>query len=126
MITYLNEADPDKPFFSYLSFQAIHFPVQVGSEYRDRYGRFDEGLGRAMRARRLERAIALGLVPEGTVLAPLPASSRNWTDLSEDEQAYWARAMQVNAGMLGPQMNRSAGCSPIWRQAGNSTTRWLL
>ena len=31
MITYLDEADPDKPFFSYLSFQAIHFPVQVGS-----------------------------------------------------------------------------------------------
>ena len=100
MITYLDEADPDKPFFSYLSFQAIHFPLQVGSEYRDRYaGRFDEGW-EAMRAERLERAIALGLVPEGTALAPLPASSRNWTDLSEDEQAYWARSMQVNAGML--------------------------
>lgn len=100
MITYLDEADPDKPFFSYLSFQAIHFPIQVGSEYRDRYeGHFDEGW-EAMRAERLERAIALGLVPEGTVLAPLPVSSRNWTDLSEDEQAYWARSMQVNAGML--------------------------
>ena len=100
MITYLDEADPDKPFFSYLSFQAIHFPVQVGSEYRDRYaGRFDQGW-EAMRAERLERAIALGLVPAGTALAPLPASSRDWTDLSEDEQAYWARSMQVNAGML--------------------------
>ena len=100
MITYLDEADPDKPFFSYLSFQAIHFPVQVGAEYRDRYaGRFDQGW-EAMRAERLERAIALGLVPAGTALAPLPPSSRNWTDLSEDEQAYWARSMQVNAGML--------------------------
>ncbi len=100
MIDYLNEADPQKPFFSSLSFQAIHFPIQVAPEYRDRYDRrFDEGW-EAMRAERLERAIALGLVPEGTELAPLPASSRDWDNLSAEEQAYWARSMQVNAGML--------------------------
>jgi len=100
MIDYLDEADSGKPFFGFVSFQAIHFPIQVAPEYRDRYaGRFDMGW-EAMRAERLERAIDLGLVPEGTELAPLPASSRDWETLSVTEQAYWARAMQVNAGML--------------------------
>ena len=100
MIDYLDEADPQKPFFSFLSFQAIHMPIQVAPEYRDRYaGRFGKGW-EAMRAERLERAIKLGLVPAGTKLAPLPASSRDWDNLSADERAFWARSMQVNAGML--------------------------
>lgn len=100
MIDYLDEADPAKPFFSYLSFQAIHFPIQVAPEYRDRYaGRFDRGW-EAMRAEKLKRAVSLGLVPESTELAPLPDSSRKWKSLSAKEKAYWARSMQVNAGML--------------------------
>ncbi|WP_164658119.1 arylsulfatase [Tropicibacter sp. Alg240-R139] len=100
MINYLDEADPQKPFFSFLSFQAIHIPIQVAPEYRDRYaGRFDEGW-EAMRKQRLERAVDLGLVPESTELAPLPASSRDWKNLSPADQSYWARSMQVNAGML--------------------------
>ena len=100
MIDYLDEADPDKPFFSFVSFQAIHIPIQVAPEYRDRYaGRFDEGW-EVMRKQRLDRAIQLGLVPESTELAPLPASSRDWENLNAEEQAFWARSMQVNAGML--------------------------
>lgn len=100
MIDYLDEADPEKPFFSFLSFQAIHMPIQVSPEYRDRYaGRFEEGW-ETMRKQRLDRAIALGLVPESTKLAPLPDSSRDWDDLPPEDQAYWARSMQVNAGML--------------------------
>lgn len=100
MINYLDEADPQKPFFSFLSFQAIHIPIQVAPEYRDRYaGRFDEGW-EAMRKQRLERAVDLGLVPESTELAPLPASSRDWENLSPADQSYWAQSMQVNAGTL--------------------------
>ena len=100
MIDYLDEADPDRPFFGYVSFQAIHVPIQAPREYTDRYtGRFDRGW-EVMRKERLQRAIALGLVPESTTLAPLPPTSRDWGDLSETERAYWARSMQVNAGML--------------------------
>ncbi len=100
MIDYLDEADPYRPFFGYLSFQAIHLPIQVPREYTERYnGRFERGW-EAMREERLQRAVSLGLVPEGTALAPLPPTSRDWDELSEVERAYWARAMQVNAGML--------------------------
>ena len=123
MINYLDEADPQKPFFSFLSFQAIHIPIQVAPEYRDRYaGRFDEGW-EAMRKQRLERAVDLGLVPESTELAPLPASSRDWENLSPADQSYWARSMQVNAGMLEPQITIWAACWRISRRKVSSTTR---
>ena len=42
MIEYVDEADPGAPFFGYLSFQAIHVPLQVPREYIDKYdGVFD-------------------------------------------------------------------------------------
>ena len=100
MIEYVDDADPARPFFGYLSFQAVHIPVQVPREYVDKYnGVFDRGWG-VMREERLQRAIKLGLVPQGTRLADGPYNGRKWEDLTEEEKAYWARVMQVNAGML--------------------------
>ncbi|MDX2093066.1 MAG: arylsulfatase [Kofleriaceae bacterium] len=100
MIQYVDGADPEKPFFGYLAFQAIHVPVQVPREYVDKYdGVFDRGWD-VMRAERLQKAIELGLVPRGTRLSPPAYNHRKWNDLSTDEQKYWARAMQVSAGMM--------------------------
>lgn len=100
MIDYLDEADPDKLFFSYVSFMAVHVPVQVPREYVDSYnGVFDRGWD-VMRQERLDRAIALGLVPDTTTLRQPLDANRDWDSLSEDEKAYWARVMQVNAGMM--------------------------
>ena len=100
MIEYVDEADPERPFFGYLSFQAVHIPVQVPRDYVDRYnGVFDRGWD-VMREERLARAIDRGLVPEGTRLAEGPYNGRPWDDLTAEEKAYWARAMQVNAGMM--------------------------
>jgi len=100
MITYVDEARADKPFFAYLSLQAIHIPVQVPVEYTDKYnGVFDAGWDR-MREQRLQRAIEIGLVPNTAIMADPPDNHRKWDALSEMEKAYWARMMQVNAGML--------------------------
>lgn len=100
MIEYVDESDTTKPFFGYLAFQALHVPVQVPREYVDRYdGVFDRGWD-VMREERLAKAIDLGLVPEGTRLADRANGAREWEDLSEDEKAFWARIMQVNAGMM--------------------------
>jgi arylsulfatase/uncharacterized sulfatase len=100
MIDYLDEVDPDKPFFGYLSFQAVHIPVQVPREYIDKYdGVFDRGW-KVMREERLQKAIELGLVPEGTRLSDGAYNDRNWDELSKKEKAYWSRVMQVNAGMM--------------------------
>jgi len=100
MISYVGESDPDKPFFGYLSFQAIHVPVQAPLEYVEKYnGVFDRGWD-AMREERLQRAINLGLVPASTRLSEGVNNRRAWNDLSAEEKAYWARVMQVNAGMM--------------------------
>ena len=100
MIDYVDEADPDKPFFGYLSFQAIHIPVQVPREYIDKYGGVFARGWDVMREERLEKAIELGLVPEGTRLSDAAHSHSNWDELSEEEKAYWSRVMQVNSGMM--------------------------
>ncbi len=100
MISYVEESDPARPFFGYVAFQAIHIPLQVSTEYIDRYnGVFDRGWD-VMRQERLERAIDLGLVPESTTLADWPRNTRRWDDLTAEEKRYWARVMQVNAGMM--------------------------
>lgn len=99
MIRYIDEGDADQPFFGFLSLQAVHIPVQAPAEFIDKYdGVFDAGWD-VMRQERLERAIALGLVPPTTTLAPVHEDHRAWDDLSDTEKAVAARAMQVNAGM---------------------------
>lgn len=100
MIEYVDAGDTDRPFFGFLSLQAVHIPVQAPLEYIDAYdGVFERGWD-VMRAERLQRAIDLGLVPASTQLAPAPATHRAWDDLTPEEQAVAAREMQVNAGMM--------------------------
>jgi len=99
MIRYIDEGDADQPFFGFLSLQAVHIPVQAPAAFIDKYDRvFDAGWD-VMREERWQRAIALGLVPETTTLAPVHEDHRAWDALSDREKEVAARAMQVNAGM---------------------------
>lgn len=99
MITYVEQSNSSQPFFAYLSLQAIHIPVQVPIEYIDKYnGVFDQGWDQ-LRQQRLQKAIKLGLVPNTARLKDVPDIHRPWADLNQQEHAYWARIMQVNAGM---------------------------
>jgi arylsulfatase/uncharacterized sulfatase len=100
LIGYVDEGDAAKPFFAFLSLQALHIPVQAPASFINAYdGVFAKGWD-AMRAERHQRAIKLGLVPAGTKLAPVPAAHRAWNSLRPDEQRIAAREMQVNAGMM--------------------------
>ena len=88
-----------KPFFSYVPFQAVHMPVQAPQSFTDKYlGQYDEGW-QVLRAQRLERAKALGVVPEGTLLAPVTGTP-DWDALSDEQKAYEAKKMAVYAGMI--------------------------
>ena len=103
MIRYLeSDKQPNRrqPFFSYLAFQAIHIPVQAPREVTDSYnGVYDQGWHQ-LRKMRHQRAIALGLIAPDTALAEMPANSRDWGNLSPQDRALYARAMQVQAAML--------------------------
>ena len=100
LIEYVDEGDPNKPFFGFLSLQAVHIPVQAPTSYIDGYnGVFDAGWN-VMRDEKLKRAIELGLVPPTTKLSPAPETHRAWEALSEEDKAVSVREMQVNAGMI--------------------------
>jgi len=102
MISYL-EADStreNEPFFAYLAFQAVHIPVQAPREITAHYRGVYEGGWEQLRAARWRRAQELGLLPvDASIDAPHP-SLRPWASISGDEQALYARSMEVHAGML--------------------------
>ncbi|MEH3159480.1 MAG: arylsulfatase [Sphingomonas taxi] len=109
LIEQLGRADRTKPFFAYLTFTAPHWPLQAPDADVARYrGRYDEGY-EVLRARRLDRLKALGLIgakvtPHDLVLLP----GRRWADLSADERKEQARLMEIYAAMV-DRMDQNVG-----------------
>ncbi|HEY4255877.1 MAG TPA: arylsulfatase [Candidatus Udaeobacter sp.] len=91
--------DDDKPFFAYLSFQALHSPLQVPDDWLDKYkGAYDKGYD-AIRAERLARMKELGIVSKDSVLAPRMPSIPAWDKLAPEEKKQSARKMEIYAAM---------------------------
>ncbi|MCL5042602.1 MAG: arylsulfatase [Gammaproteobacteria bacterium] len=107
LIDYL-QADQhrEEPFFAYLSFQAVHAPHHAPEEYIQRYaGTYDQGWDE-IRRQRYERMTTMGVVPravDSVVTSDwgtfYDAKTIDWNSLSDQEQAYRARQMEVYAGM---------------------------
>ena len=90
----------DNPFFIYYAPGAIHAPLQVPEEWRDKYkGKFDQGWD-AYREEVLARQKKLGIVPEDTRLVPRPESIPAWDSYSDEGRAYLARQMEINAAFM--------------------------
>jgi len=91
---------PDRPFFLYAAFGATHAPHQAPAEYLDRWrGRFDEGWDVA-RERWFARQQEMGLLPEGTQLAPRNPGVDAWDDLPENQRLLAARLQEAFAAFL--------------------------
>lgn len=101
VIEYINESQElEKPFFSFLSFTAPHWPLQVPDEYADLYkGKYDEGY-EVLSKKRLEKGKALGVIPENAVLPPLSPNVLPWEELDPTEQQKSARTMEIYAAMI--------------------------
>ena len=87
------------PFFAFVSFMAVHIPVQAPANFRDRYqGVYSSGWESLARSRSngLERT---GILKERYPVNLAP-TARDWDTLSTDEQYLYERAMQVYAGMV--------------------------
>ncbi|WP_110953504.1 arylsulfatase [Anaerosinus massiliensis] len=91
---------PEKPFFLYLGFGAVHAPIQVPKEYIDMYkGVYDQGWDK-IREARFARQKQLGLIPADAELTPRDKTVQQWDSLSVEEKKVFTQFMQTYAGFL--------------------------
>ncbi|MBT6373061.1 MAG: sulfatase-like hydrolase/transferase, partial [Acidimicrobiaceae bacterium] len=91
---------PDRPFFAYLPFGATHAPHQAPPEYLAKYrGSFDEGWD-VVRQRWFQRQIDIGVIPEGTELAPRNPGVEPWDTLPVNQQRLAVRLQEAFAAFL--------------------------
>jgi arylsulfatase len=89
-----------KPFFAYLSFQAVHSPFAAPDDWLDKFkGVYDKGYD-AIRVERLQRMKELGIVSKDSVLAPRLPAIPAWDKLTPEQRKLSARRMEVYAAML--------------------------
>lgn len=97
-IDYIQSAKDDKPFFTYIGFQANHIPIQAPKEFVDPYrGKYDAGWD-ALRQARHENAVRLGLFPAGAGIAKMQRGM-DWASLNSAQRSLQSRRMEVYAGM---------------------------
>lgn len=91
---------PDEPWLAWLAFGACHAPHQAPRALIDHYdGVFAKGWD-VTRRERLDRQIAMGLVPAGTELPPRNDRVQAWDEHSADEQRVFTRLQAAYAAML--------------------------
>ena len=100
MIQFIDRNKSDKkPFFAYLSYTAVHDPLQAPKEYIDKYkGKFDMGWD-SLWMLRLSNLKALGIVPKDVKSVTNPAILK-WSKLPPHVREEYARDMEVYAAML--------------------------
>ena len=100
MIRDITSLVPEKPFFLYTAFGAMHAPHQAPQSYLDKWrGKFDAGWDVA-RDEWFARQKEMGIVPENTKLALLNPGVKPWADLSKNQQLFAARLQEAFAAML--------------------------
>ena len=100
MISDSKGVRPDRPFFAYVPFGATHAPHQAPERYLQKYrGKYDEGWD-VVRRRWYERQLELGVIPEGTELAPRNPGVDAWDDLPVNQQKIGARLQEAFAAFL--------------------------
>jgi len=91
---------PDRPFFTYLAFGAMHAPHQAPESYLQKYrGVFDEGWDVA-RERWFARQKELGIIAPETELAPRNPGVEPWDSLPENHRKLAARLQEAYAAFL--------------------------
>lgn len=94
-----SEEHSSKPFFAYLAYTAVHWPLQVRDEHLNLYqGVYDAGY-EALRMQRIEKAKTLGIIKESTSVAPFVSQVSAWDDLSSNQQKQQSRVMELYAAV---------------------------
>ncbi len=92
---FIKEHDASKPFFMYVAYTAAHWPMHALPKDIAKYkGKYDKGYG-AIRAARLKRARAMGLVDPKWQMAP---QADDWE--KAEPKPWELRCMEVYAAMV--------------------------
>lgn len=96
----LDSSDPERPYFMYLSFGAVHAPHHTPEFYRDMYKyRFDGGYDDE-RVNILAKQKELGIIPQDTKLSKHNEQSPYWDGLESDRQQLFSTFMENYAGYM--------------------------
>ena len=100
-INFLEENGAEKPFFLHLAYHAPHFPIHAKQEDINKYaGKFMEGPS-ALRRKRFAHMKAMGVLPEGTALAPDFTEMANaWAQLPKEKKEFYDRVMAGYCAMI--------------------------
>lgn len=98
----------DAPLFLYAAYTAPHWPLHALPEDIGKYrGRYDAGWD-SLRAERYRRLVSMGLIDAEWPLSERDADVPAWDSLSEEERAWYARAMEVYAAQV-DRLDRGIG-----------------
>ncbi len=100
MIEYIDGGDKNKPFFSYVSFQAQHIPLQVPKEYTQKYLTLYEEGWDVLRNNRLNAARDKGLFPLDAPIVDSLSSLKKWEEIDGQRKKFLIKSAAVFAGML--------------------------
>ena len=108
-IKFIDEARAKKkPFFLYLPFVAVHFPVMAPAEDVARFrGKYLAGWD-AIREKRLEKQRALGLFGDEVTLPPRLPNTYDWDKLSPEERDRFDGMMATYAADIA-RMDKAVG-----------------
>jgi arylsulfatase len=98
-IDMMDEMTADgKPFFMYVAFQEPHWPVQAKPQDIAKYkGVYDDGWD-ALRERRYQKMVEMGIVDPAETPVATNASGRTWEN--ETDKAFQSANMEVHAAMV--------------------------
>ena len=101
MIKFIEEdKEEDAPFFSYLSFQAQHIPLQAPKKFIDKYIKTYEAGWEVLREQRKIRAVENGIFPSDKDIVDSLSRFESWSEVEQEDKKMLIKSMAVFAGML--------------------------
>ena len=101
LISYLEtEKNNDAPFFAYLSYTSVHWPLQAPQKSIEKYkGKYHQGYEK-LAEERLTKAVELGIFPKKSQLPPLLHGEPSWQGINDVQRKVEERNMEIYAAML--------------------------
>src|ERR1051326_4396015 len=96
-IKSIDHGDKAKPFFLYLAFNAVHFPLMAPADEIAKFrGKYKVGWDK-LRDERRAKQISLGIIDKKWELSPRAPEVKAWDSLTAEEQDHFDHLMAIYA-----------------------------